>query len=383
MREFLRYLYVVAAMLMVVVGDVWGQCYYGIDNSVTEINTNKHSEKVWWGTNTYYKFASTTEIGSVSNVYGISKVTATITLERTNGGKNAKVKLEYSVNGGSWISLGEEKELAGTKVAWETDNKLEVSQNVDIPAGNTVKFRICETQQEEYGGSRKLTISNFNVTIASTMTVIPSSLDLGVINYGESTPSVTFSLSFSNIGGEISATSSSSDFSVSPTSETISCYGETTFSVTYNPQYAGVHKGEITVTSITGKVVTIPVSGTAKGYPKHSWDGNVEYFVGDVIDLHNLWNTTNDEVPTYEIIDFDNYDETGVDPVLNGTSIELTRAGKLTVKIAQEATDTYFALSTTQVITVKKRTADFAWLLTEPSYHVDDNAELVYIYLKG
>ena len=380
MKQFFKYIFFITAMLMVVVADVLAECYYGIDNSVMEINTNKHSEKEWWGTNTYYKFASTTEIGSVNNTYGISKITATITLERTNGGKNAKVKLEYSVNGGSWISLGSEKELAGTKVAWETDNKLEVSQNVDIPAGNTVKFRICETKQEEYGGSRKLTISNFNVTLASTMTTIPSSLDFGTINYGESTPPKTLKVSYSNIGDNISATSSSQHFSVSPSSEAISCSGEKTFTVTYNPQSAGIHPGEIVITS-TGKSVSILVSGIAKGYPQHTWNGQTEYLVGDLIDLANLWETSNKEnTPTFEIVDFDNYDASGVDPVLSGTSIELTRAGKLTVKIAQEATDTYFALSTTQVITVKKRTANFAWTLNEPSYHVDDNAELVHIY---
>ena len=147
MREFLRYLYVVAAMLMVVIGDVWAECYYGIDNSVTEINTNKHSEKVWWGTNTYYKFPSTTTIGSVNNVYGISKVTATISLERTAGGKDAKVKFEYSTDGGNvWNSLGEE-EIDGTWQAYDTDNKLEVSKIVTIQAGGVVLFRVSETKQ--------------------------------------------------------------------------------------------------------------------------------------------------------------------------------------------------------------------------------------------
>ena len=381
MKQFLRYIFAVTAMLMVVVGDAWGQCYYGIDNSVTEINTNKHSEKEWWGTNTYYKFASTTEIGSVNNTYGISKITATITLERTNGGKNAKVKLEYSVNGGPWISLGDEKELAGTKVAWETDNKLEVSQNVDIPAGNTVKFRICETKQEEYGGSRKLTISNFNVTIASTMTAIPSSLDFGVINYGGSKPEKDFKVSFSNVGNNISATSNSQHFSVSPSSEAIDCFGEKTFTVIYNPQSAGVHQGGITITSTTGKSTYVSVNGTAKGKPEHTWKGQTEYWVDETINLSSLWETSNTEnTPSYAIEKFVAEDETGVDPVLNGTSIKLTRAGKLTVKIIQDASEIYSELSTPQQITIKKRTADFAWMLLEESYHVDDWGELVNIY---
>ena len=377
MREFLRFLFVVAAMLMVVVGDVWGQCYYGIDNSVTEINTNKHSEKEWWGTNTYYKFASTTEIGSVNNTYGISKITATITLERTTGGLNATVKLEYSVNGGPWISLGGEKELAGTKVAWETDNKLEVSQNVDIPAGNTVKFRICETKQEEYGGSRKLTISNFNVTIASTMTAIPSSLDFGVINYGGSKPEKDFKVSFSNVGNNISATSNSQHFSVSPSSEAIDCFGEKTFTVIYNPQSAGVHQGGITITSTTGKSTYVSVNGTAKGKPVHTWTGATEFLVDEMIDLASLWETSNKEnTPSYAIEKFVAEDETGIDPILNGTSIKLTRAGKLTVKIIQDASEIYSALSTTQEIIIKKRPSNFRWLLGDPlDCYVDDSCD--------
>ena len=388
MKEFLRYLYVVTAMLMVVVGDVWAECYYGIDNLVTEINTNNHSEKEWWGTNTYYKFASTTEIGSVNNTYGISKITATITLERTNGGKNAKVKLEYSVNGGSWISLGGEKELAGTKVAWETDNKLEVSQNVDIPAGNTVKFRICETKQEEYGGSRKLTISNFNVTIASTMTAIPSSIDFGVINYGETPSSKSFKIAFSNIGTNVSASSDTEHFRVSSTLESIDCTGEKSFSVTYVPKNTGKHSGKITVTSLTtGKSVSVNVYGTAKGAPEHSWNGSTEYYVDESIDLSSLWWTSNSEkAPSYAIEKFVVEDETGVTPSINndGKSIKLTRAGKLTVKIIQDASETYSALSTTQEITIKKYPSNFAWKNPDNlQCHVDDFCDCDFLFSRS
>ena len=388
MKEFLRYLFVVATMLMVVVGDVWAECYYGIDNLVTEINTNNHSEKEWWGTNTYYKFASTTEIGSVNNTYGISKITATITLERTNGGKNAKVKLEYSVNGGSWISLGGEKELAGTKVAWETDNKLEVSQNVDIPAGNTVKFRICETKQEEYGGSRKLTISNFNVTIASTMTAIPSSIDFGVINYGETPSSKSFKIAFSNIGTNVSASSDTEHFRVSSTLESIDCTGEKSFSVTYVPKNTGKHSGKITVTSLTtGKSVSVNVYGTAKGAPEHSWNGSTEYYVDESIDLSSLWWTSNSEkAPSYAIEKFVVEDETGVTPSINndGKSIKLTRAGKLTVKIIQDASETYSALSTTQEITIKKYPSNFAWKNPDNlQCHVDDFCDCDFLFSRS
>ena len=379
MKQLLRYLFVVAAMLMVVVGDVWAECCYDINNPIENINTTKYSEKKWWGTYTYYKFPSTT-IGSVSNVYGISKVTATISLERTAGGKNAKVKFEYSTDGGNlWNSLGEE-EIDGTWQAYDTDNKLEVSKTVTIQAGGVVLFRVSETQQEEYGDNRKLTISNFNVTMASTMKATPSSLDFGTINYGESNPSNTFKISYSNIGDNISATSSLLHFSVSPSSEAISCSGEKSFTVTYNPQSAGIHQGEIVITA-TDKSVSIPVNGTAKGYPQHTWNGQTEYLVGDVIDLANLWETSNKEnTPTYEIVDFEPLDVTGSDPILNNGSIRLTRAGKLTVKVVQEASSTYSELSTPQQITIKKHTADFAWMLLEESYHVDDWGELVNIY---
>jgi hypothetical protein len=378
-KQFLRHIFLFVAMF-VATASAWAQnCTYPIQNTVSTITTKFHDRSFWDGGD-YYQFEPNTIIGSVDNIYGISKVTAVVTLERTNGGKNAKVKLEYSINNGTWVLLGSEKELAGTKVAWETDNKLEISQSVNISAGNVVRFRVCETSQKEYGASRQLTISNFNVTMASTMKATPSSLDFGTINYGESNPSNTFKISYSNIGDNISATSSLLHFSVSPSSEAISCSGEKSFTVTYNPQSAGIHQGEIVITA-TDKSVSIPVNGTAKGYPQHTWNGQTEYLVGEVIDLASLWETSNKEnTPTYEIVDFEPLDVTGSDPTLNNSSIRLTRAGKLTVKVVQEASSTYSELSTPQQITIKKRTADFAWMLLEESYHVDDWGELVNIY---
>ena len=44
MRDFLRYLFVVAAMLMVVVGDVWAECYVLEENQIrVEYGSNKQN----------------------------------------------------------------------------------------------------------------------------------------------------------------------------------------------------------------------------------------------------------------------------------------------------------------------------------------------------
>lgn len=339
----------------------WAQnCTYPIQNIVSTVTTKFHDRSFWDGGD-YYQFEPNTIIGSVDNIYGISKVTAVVTLERTNGGQNAKVKLEYSINNGTWVLLGSEKELAGLKLAWETDNKLEISQNVNISAGNVVRFRICETSQKEYGASRQLTISNFNVTMASTLKASTAILDFGAIEEGQSLQR-EFKVIYSNVGG-ITASSNSDVFTVSPTSSSTPCEGSETFYVTFTPKESGSYDGKITLRSHADNnvVAEVAVTGKATGEPEHRWDGETAFLVDETVDLSTWYSSNKDGARTYEIVSFSAYDETGVTPTLNGNTIKLTRAGELTVRMKQDAYDIYSYKESTQTFKISKYDSNFQW----------------------
>ena len=80
MREFLRYLFVVAAMLMVVVGDVWGECYA----------LNESAEQVYrkGGSHTY-------------SLNGFSGATLTFTAKKETAGGGV-LRLDQKIDD-SWV----------------------------------------------------------------------------------------------------------------------------------------------------------------------------------------------------------------------------------------------------------------------------------------
>ena len=372
MRDFLRYLFVVAAMLMVVVGDVWGECYV-LNESQVRIG---------------YKNLDGNEDGTYSSEYDINGPCAIMTFSyRLDANSDAtywhKFVIEGKNNAGQWVEIYNSGEIknAGSKT---------VSQDISKYANQISKLRIKRTARKGWtaasSGTKDVLVNNLKITRQVSISQDKNTINFGAIVYGNAKPTEDVVITYSNVGTDITVSSNSEHFTISPANPTFdNCAGPSTLTITYDPKSTGVHSGEITMTckdgSTTKGTIKISVSGTAKGKPVHTWTGATEFLVDEVIDLASLWETSNKEnTPTYEIVDFEPLDVTGSDPILNNSSIRLTRAGKLTVKVVQEASSTYSELSTPQQITIKKRTADFAWMLLEESYHVDDWGELVNIY---
>ena len=115
MRDFLRYLFVVAAMLMVVVGDVWGQTYNGgtwyslYDAGVMELYTIESKE--------YSVFAPTN--GKISfNWY----------YDGVWGSRSHDTKIyESNNNGGSYTHKGT---VSGRNTNWPSAS-INVSKNIN------------------------------------------------------------------------------------------------------------------------------------------------------------------------------------------------------------------------------------------------------------
>lgn len=365
MRNLYKYILTIVTIFATAT-NAWTQCYYEIQKSVSVINTKEHERK-WYEGGNYHQFPTSTIIGSVNNTYGVSKVTATITLETVGFGSGATIKFEYSNNGGNTWSELDSKELNGATPAVLNNNALLIDASVSIPSSNILQFRIRETKQEKYGSSRKMTISNFNVTMATTHTASPSSLTFGTINAG-TTKQLTTTISFSNIGNTLTASSSNSSlFSVSPTgAQSVDCYGSQTFTVTYTPTSGGTHNETITFTCGNGSTITVPVSGTAVGEPVHTWNAKNSYMVDDAdIDLSNIWTSNNTTgAITYSVKSFtpsSKNNEGATRPAINGSTLSLGQAGTLVVQMYQVASTGFKEKTSEQIIEISKHTPTFTW----------------------
>ena len=365
MREFLRYLYVVAAMLMVVVGDVWAECYV-LNESQVRIE---------------YENLDGNEGGTYSAEYDINGPCAMMTFSyRLDANSDAtywhKFVIEGKNNAGQWVEIYDSGNIknAGSK---------NVSKDISAYANQISKLRIKRTARRGVtaagSGTKDVLVNNLKITRQVSISQNKNTINFGSIVFGNAKPTEDVVITYSNVGTDITVSSNSEHFTVSPTNPTFDiCSGQSTLTITYDPKSTGTHSGEITMTckdgSTTKGTIKISVSGTAKGKPVHTWTGATEFLVDEMIDLASLWETSNKEnTPSCAIEKFVAEDETGVDPILNGTSIKLTRAGKLTIKIIQDASEIYSALSTTQEIIIKKRPSNFRWLLGDPlDCYVDD-----------
>ena len=368
MREFLRYLFVVAAMVMVTVGDVWAECYV-LNESQVRIE---------------YKNLDGNEDGTYSSEYDINGPCATMTFSyRLDANSDAtywhKFVIEGKNNAGQWVEIYDSGNIknAGSK---------NVSKDISAYANQISKLRIKRTARRGVtaasSGTKDVLVNNLKITRQVSISQDKNTINFGSIVFGNAKPTEDVVITYSNVGTDITVSSNSEHFTVSPTNPTFDkCSGQSTLTITYDPKSTDIHSGEITMTckdgSTTKGTIKISVSGTAKGKPVHTWTGATEFLVDEMIDLASLWETSNKEnTPSYAIEKFVAEDETGVDPILNGTSIKLTRAGKLTVKIIQDASEIYSALSTTQEIIIKKRPSNFRWLLGDPlDCYVDDSCD--------
>ena len=148
MREFLRYLFVVAAMLMVVVGDVWADaCAYSLENTASRVNVVQTGSA---GLIKYHNFPNTT-LCTLTNSYGISKIS--FDMKKDGGTNNGNFKLQF-YNGSSWEDA---KDSSGNSITWnvKNSNTTTVSKQIDpnTATGKATKFQIVRTSNTNFTSS--------------------------------------------------------------------------------------------------------------------------------------------------------------------------------------------------------------------------------------
>ena len=350
MKKNLRHIFLLVAMF-VATANVWAECYV----------LTKDQVKV------EYKNLDGNEDGTYSAEYDIvgpcSMMTFSYRLEANSDATYwHRFVIEGKNNSGNWVELYNSGEIknAGSE---------SVSKDISTYANQISKLRVKRTARRGWtaasSGTKNVLVNNLKITRLTSISPESASHDFKNVEVGTSS-SKTFTFTYSNVGTTISATSNSEHFSVSPTSPVFdNCSGTSTLTVTFTPKTSRNHSGQITLTCKDGntikKTVIIDVSGKGTGEPEHRWDGKTAFLVDETVDLSTWYSSNKDGARTYEIVSFDADDETGITPTLTGTTIKLTRAGKLTVRMKQDAYDIYSYKESTQTFKISKYDSNFKW----------------------
>ena len=351
MKKNLRHISLLLALFMAT-ASAWAECYVLEEKQIrVEYGSNKQNPD-----------------GTYSAEYDINGPCAIMSFSyRLDADIDAwywhRFYIQGKNNSGQWIDLYDSGEIKNAGSITIT------SYDISAYANQISKLRVKRTARKGVtagdAGTKDVLINNLKITRLTSISPESASHDFGNVEVGESS-SKSFTFTYSNVGTTISATSNSEHFSVSPTSPVFdNCSGTSTLTVTFTPKTSRNHSGQITLTCKDGntikKTVIIDVSGKGTGEPEHRWDGKTAFLVDETVDLSTWYSSNKDGARTYEIVSFDADDETGVTPTLTGTTIKLTRAGKLTVRMKQNAYDIYSYKESTQTFKISKYDSNFKW----------------------
>ena len=380
MKHFLRHIFLLLA-LFVATASAWAECY--ILNSPTEI-------KIEW------KNADTNKNGNYSSEYSFDGPCAQLTFKYrldaiTDASNWHKITVMGLNNDNQWIELGNTGEIfnAGTKTAMfdlsSYANKI-----------SAIKFKRTANSGGFLGANngkkdvliREITIKRYTSIAASSIDPFPET------KLESETASQNVTVTYSNIGNNYSITQeNTTDFSIEKLPfDYSSCGGEMYFKITFHPKgnVAGVRTGSVTIAgngdgkSNDNTSVKINLTGKATGEPEHRWDGETAFLVDESVDLSTWYSSNKNGARTYEIVSFSPDDETGVTPTLNGNTIKLTRAGKLTVRMKQDAHDIYSYKESTQTFKISKHNSNFKWNNPDNlQCYVDDFCDEAFLFSRS
>lgn len=347
----------------------WAECYLYENKSITiEYDDNDHNDSGTFSS-TEYSLVDDNGVfigGTMTFKYDLS------------GGTNASYWHKLTIQGytgSTWQDI------------WDTGdiyNKDSKTANIgDISSWkNYSKIRFKRTAKKASlsswsKGERDINVTSLYITRLTSISPDSASHSFGSITVGESTPIYDFTFDYSNVGTNfvVSSKNSSPHFSIKYISDVApnACEGSAKYRVTYNPQFGGSHGETYTITCKDGDAVkgtvTISVTGSAKGYPQHTWYGKDSYNVDDAaIDLDDIWDSNNDEFNTitFSIPGNDGFvpsgtnNEGAVKPYIDADNkLYLGQAGTLHLVMHQKATDGFYEKTSTKTITVNKHTPVF------------------------
>ena len=259
-KSFAKYILTLVTVLCIA-SNAWGDdCVYEIINKTTQIKTYKSKEH-WLGDK--YKFHGENEIGSIENLYGISKIYIKLEYKKVPAGKDCRVKLQYKNKSDQWVDLSDETKLTGLTSGTSPVEYSYSGSQITNEISQAKAFRILETLQNEYGQMREMNITAFDIVMAKTLSGSEETMDLGDQVYNTTSGAQTRTFTFSNVatGKSISITNNTNatEFPAGITKNG-DCTGSVTVSVKFKPSQKGTRTGQITISGDCGSK-TFKVTG--------------------------------------------------------------------------------------------------------------------------
>lgn len=364
--------------------EVWADdCTYTISNKKSSITTYLSHKKNGLFDSNKYKFYANNEIGSIDNQYGISKIYIKATMERIAAGSGCKIKFQYKNSSGSWVDLTGESELAGYSAAIPTSTAvcdLSGSSITSAISGATA-FRIVETRQEEYSKNRTITINDFYVVMAKTLSGSEETMTFSDQTYNTTSSAKTRKFTFSNeVTGKsitISENTNSTEFPATLT-KSGDCTGSVTVSVKFKPSAQGDRSGSITVSGDCGsKTFSVSGTGLRANSSLEMNDGAVNVSIAginsSILDLSTLLKSkTGNGGITYKVQSAtgENATTSTASIAADGKTFSATECGTYTIRATQAQTDQYNSSYDDFTVTVNKLQPTFEWWNANGATHI-------------
>ncbi|MGN0234898.1 MAG: hypothetical protein ACI4BD_01085 [Paludibacteraceae bacterium] len=224
-----------------------------------------------------------------------------------------------------------------------------------------IRFKRTANKGTFSSGQKAFNVNAINVVMADSFMLDKTSLAFPNMPVNTQSEAQTVAVRFQNAGTEMSVSSSSEDFAASiAEGSAMDCRGTKTLQVVFQPTTEGNKEATITVTTnADGHSDTIKVSGSAfkTVEPTHTFAGSASYRVDESIDLASVWTSNSPAACTYSIVSFTplSAGDGGAAPTLAAdNTLPLTQAGTLVVQLAQDETDGFYSLTSTQTIQITK-----------------------------
>ena len=281
MKKFLRYLFVLAAMLMVVVGDAWGQCDVLINDNGSHEVMNK------WST-------AQTKNFDISNPLPCNQLT-------------------FNYSAGTWPTGGVDV------TATYSDGSSEKIISAGDGSSQSYNFnrKIVKSLSFKGTGTVKKYINNVKLTQATYVDAPMAGGEQATEWYAgtdvvgnQISASATVAWSNATFSWELQ-NNTDSQFSVFVSSTGATCdYGTSTITATYLRTKPGNHSAALKITASTGATYTINLSGTTGKYTpqadkKADMVMNASYNPSEIFDVYYLANNNKSTINDYSITALD------------------------------------------------------------------------------
>ena len=261
------------------------------------------------------------------------------------------------------------------------DNGESKDASFSLNSTTATSFVIKQTSGK-YTANRTLTVSNIKVTYqyAASLSASDITMDNTPVG-GNTTKTITVEYQNSTNSTTLSVEERSdvnNFFTISPTSQSITdCSNTTTFTVKFAPTSAVTNATATYRISGNGATKDVTVTGTSFAVVDPTFTNEIasSYMVDDaVLDLQALWTSNNKTgAITYSFFSYEEEgenNEDGTTPAITDNRwLSLGKAGKVVVKMHQNASTGYNEHDEYHTIRIEKYTPSFTWNSTDKTYY--------------